>query len=339
VLADRPFNTVLIGFGRIAAGYARDTRMARWFPYATHAQVLRAHPAYRWTAAVDPDPEARAVALRDWGVGEAVESVDFLADPASFDVAVLSTPPDIRTALLERLPSLKAVVVEKPIGSNVETAQAFLDACARRNIQVQVNFPRRGDAVMRQQAGSLTETIGRAQSAFVTYGNGLINNGSHIVDWVRMFLGEISSVRAVPEGPVISEGPIPGDTSFPFVLGLESGTCVMVQPLSFSNFRENSLDIWGERGRLSFWQEGLSVAYAPRAEHRFLEAHFEIASDRPEAGTTGQGNAIFELYENLAGAISSGEQLWSDGQGALRVMTIVDALKRSRVDNGNKVTV
>lgn len=337
--ANGSFKTVLIGFGRIAAGYARDSRMARWFPYATHAQVLRAHPAYKWAAVVDSDPAARADALRDWDIREVVASADCLADPSSYDVAVLATPPTVRTSLLEQLPSLKAVIVEKPIGASVEAAQAFLDACTFRNIQVQVNFPRRGDAVMRRLAESLNETIGSTQSAFVTYGNGLINNGSHIIDWVRMFLGEIIWVRAIPEGPTIREGPIPDDTSFPFVLGLHCGACVMAQPLVFSNFRENSFDIWGERGRLSFWQEGLSVSCAQRAAHRSFEAHLEIASDRPEISVTGQGTAIYEIYENLANALSTGEQLWSDGQGAVRVMAIIEAIKRSRDAAGIKITV
>jgi predicted dehydrogenase len=331
--------TVLVGFGRIAAGYARDARMARWFPFATHAQVLRAHTGFEWMTVVDPDPVTQVDALRDWGVEEVVSELDQLADPELFEVAVLATPPDNRLGILERLPNLRAVIVEKPLGSDLDAARAFLAVCAARDILVQVNFPRRGDGEMRRLAASLPEDIGRVQAAFALYGNGLNNNGSHIVDWARMFLGEVAWVRAIAEGPVITEGPIPGDTSIPFVLGMANCACLMAQPLNFKNYRENSLDIWGERGRLSFWQEGLTTSVSPRVEHRFLEEHSEIASDAPYIGQTGQGAAMFELYENLFRATKKGEHLWSSGQSALRIMEIVAAIRRSFAGGGKQVEV
>ena len=337
--ADHTFRTVLLGFGNIAAGYTQDARMKRWIPYATHAQVLRDHPVFSWAAVVDPSPTAREEALRVWDIEEVVGAVEELADPASFEIAVLATPPDIRIGLLDRLPGLKAIVVEKPLATDVDSARKFLEACIERDIQVQVNLPRRADTVMRDWVESLSERLGKTQAVFANYGNGLVNNGSHLIDWIRMFLGEIKWVRAIPEGPNIVEGPIPGDISFPFVLGLVSGICVMVQPLGFPNYREIGLDIWGERGRLSFWHEGLTAAYAPRADHRFLETHYEIASDHSEFCITGQGHAIYNLYDNLADTLSSNSSLWSPGSEALKVMVVLESIKRSHASNGSREEV
>lgn len=331
--------TLLVGFGRIAAGYAQDLRMAEWFPYSTHAQVLRTHPSFEWLAVVDPDPFARADAIRDWSVREVVADMEQLADPSLFEVAVIATPPDNRLGLLEYLPNLKAVIVEKPLGVTGVSAERFLNICAERDILVQVNFPRRGDSEMRRLAASLPKEIGRAQAAFSLYGNGINNNGSHIVDWAQMFLGEVKWVRAIQEGPLINESPILGDRNFPFVLGFASGVCLMAQPLTFSNFRENSLEIWGERGRLSFWQEGLTATISPRTNHRFLTTNFEIASDCPDTHLTGQGEAIYGLYDNLARAIKSGETLWSSGQAALGVMKVMEAIQHSFTKMGSRVEI
>ncbi len=337
--AEPKLRTVLVGFGRIAAGYASDPRMARWFPFPTHAQMLPAHSSFDCTAVVDPAPESRNQAIRNWGVQEAAAELEQLDDPGRFEVAVLATPPESRLGFLGRLPNLKAVIVEKPLGTDLAAARTFLEACAARNILVQVNFPRRGDREMRRLAASLQEDIGRVQASFALYGNGLNNNGSHIVDWVRMFLGEVAWVRAIPEGPVLTEGPIPGDTSLPFSLGLASGVCLVAQPISFTNYRENSLDIWGEMGRLSFWQEGLTASVSPRADHRFLDAHCEIASDLPDVKLTGQGKAMYELYGNLARALLQGEALWSGGEPALRVMEIIGAIRCSFAKDGKRVDV
>ena len=35
------FKTILIGFGKIASGYANDTVMNKFFEYSTHIQVLK----------------------------------------------------------------------------------------------------------------------------------------------------------------------------------------------------------------------------------------------------------------------------------------------------------
>jgi predicted dehydrogenase len=60
--------TVVIGFGRVASGYAKDPVMARHYPYATHAQVLAAHPGFSWDAVVDTDGEALAAARAEWKI-------------------------------------------------------------------------------------------------------------------------------------------------------------------------------------------------------------------------------------------------------------------------------
>lgn len=329
--------TVMVGFGRIASGYARDLRMAKWFPYATHAQVLACHPRFEWTAVVDPDPTMRNYARSGWGIKNVVSELNELRNRNQFQVAVIATPPNNRIKILEMFPNLSAIVVEKPLANDLKTARLFLNNCAERGIIVQVNFPRRADVELRRLATSLPQHIGEVQAAFALYGNGLNNNGSHLVDMVRMFLGEITWVKSLSASPVINESPIVKDFNFPFVLGLSSGICVMVQPLKFKYFRENSLDIWGKEGRLSFYQEGLTFCISPRREHRFLLDKYEIASDQSDTHLTGQGNAMFELYNNLARALGLGEALWSGGESALKTMMVIEAIRKSFDEDGKYI--
>ena len=67
-----------------------------------------------------------------------------------------------------------------------------------RNLLVQVNLLRRADECFRElAAGRMVELIGRLQAAQGLYGNGLINNGTHMVDLVRMLFGEVEEAKAV----------------------------------------------------------------------------------------------------------------------------------------------
>ena len=87
------WNTAIIGFGQIAHGLVDDPLMARYFAYATHAQVLKAHPRFNWVAVVDPSPQACEVARERYKVKTALSDVAELQKNCRVDVVVLATPP------------------------------------------------------------------------------------------------------------------------------------------------------------------------------------------------------------------------------------------------------
>ena len=72
-----------------------------------------------------------------------------------------------------------------------------------------------------------------------------------MIDWSRMFLGEVDWVRSIANGKFLKEGPINNDLSFPFILGFKSQLILMVQPLEFKNMR-NTFRFLGRKGRLFF---------------------------------------------------------------------------------------
>jgi len=161
-MAERRLRTVVVGLGKVGAGYADDPRTARYYPYSTHAQVLADHPAFTWEAAVDISEEALQRVRGRWPVRYAVRTIQELPPDCQPEVAVLSTPPHVRMEIVEQFPALRAVLVEKPLGRTPAEGERFLDYCRRRGIHVQVNLWRRGDETFRAlAAGRLEEMIGR----------------------------------------------------------------------------------------------------------------------------------------------------------------------------------
>jgi hypothetical protein len=86
-----PLKALMVGFGGIARGLATDSRMAQYFPIATHAQALRADPNFDWVGVVDPDPVACQSARTEWQVAAFSDVAE--AVPLAPDVLVLATPP------------------------------------------------------------------------------------------------------------------------------------------------------------------------------------------------------------------------------------------------------
>jgi predicted dehydrogenase len=336
--ASRPYRTVLVGFGAIADTLGDDPRLARHFTHVSHAQVLSEHPAFSWEAVVDPDPAARERAMRNWSIRHVAASVEELAKVYEPTVAVIASPPSIRMAALSALPSLKAVLMEKPVSVDAKEARAVAALCRRRKLKVQVNYWRRADADMQALAdGGLEARIGALQAGLGLYGNGLFNNGAHLVDLVRCMLGEIATVRAT--GPAISTGPLEGDVQVPFTMTLENGAAVALHPVDFRHYRENWLDLWGTQGRLSLSQGGLVAQFFPVADNRTLSGTREIAVDRPEVVARRRSDAFMRLADNLRAALEDREVLLSPLGEVLASEAVLHAVVRSASGSGRQVVL
>lgn len=342
-------STLLVGFGRIAQGYAADPQMSRSFRYSTHAQVLRDHPGFSFDAVVDPVVEKLHAAEKDWSVPHVAESLEALSNRETIEVAVLATSPGHRLEALNALPSLKAVLVEKPLGRDLDDAAHFCRVCDERNILVQVNLLRRADERTRELAsGRLKDELGAIQAISGVYGNGLKNNGTHMIDLIRMLVGEVRAVTAIGSES-FEEGP-DGDINFPFALTLEN-ICVTMQPLKFSHYRENGLDIWGTNGRLQYMHGGLTIVKHGLSPNRMLSDEMEVASDCTESMATTLGEAMYEMYSNLAECLharsqeqkrAGGQQcpyLFSPADSALQTTRVVDALLQSFREGGTTIAV
>jgi predicted dehydrogenase len=337
----KSWRTVLVGCGKIGAAYAHDPVMAQHYRYVSHAQVLSGHPGFDWVAAIDRDAGAAAQVASQWSVPRHGATLDGLHGACAPEVAILAMPPGDRAAALSALPALKAVLVEKPLGGDAAEAGRFLDLCAQRGIAVQVNLPRRADTSHRAlAAGGLDREVGRRQGAFLVYGNGLANNGTHMIDLARWYLGEVTGAQAVLGGQARREGPLDGDVNVPFALSHLDGASTLAMPVAFAHYRENLIDIWGERGRVSLVQEGLRLAVSPRRDNRAMSGERELVNDAPTVTTTTIGESFYAVYQDLYDYLGGTRaELASPGENARRCAVVVDAVRASLAAGGAVVPV
>lgn len=339
-MSDQVFQTLVVGVGKIAAGYSADPLTAKHYQYATHAQVLKGHPGFEWSAAVDVAEDALRIARDCWGVQHTARTISGLPGSYRPDVAVIATPPEGRIDIIESLPDLKAVIVEKPLGRNIAEAESFLAACKKRSILVQVNLWRRADRLYGSlRKGKLAELIGNPQAVFGVYGNGLLNNGVHMIDFIRMLAGEVESVQAAEAKGFRHSAPIPGDTNPAVTLMLAHDITASLQPISFRTYRENSIDVWGESGRLSLLNEGLINTWYPVKPHRALQGEKEVSMDEGSFLGSTVGDALFRLYDNLADALINNTPLCSPLENAFKNEKIAACILKSAQCGGAHVAV
>lgn len=325
----QPLNTVLIGCGKIAVQYGLDQRYRRWYHYATHADVLAQHPHFNWVAAIDPMRKARAAVQKKWPAVAVAPSLTTLPSTLPLlEVAVIATPPAQRLAVLAKLPdSIKALIVEKPLGPTLPTSQQFLDRCRRKRIMVQVNLWRRADKLYQGfAAGKLRRYIGPLQAINIVYDGSLSNTAIHLVDVIEMLAGPITTVQATKNNSGL--------------LQLQSGIIANLLALSPTNYRELTIDFWGSHGRLTTSQEDLHVTTWRTKPHRVLPNAQEIPADQPGRKLSPTvGTAYYQLYTNLFHAVTGTQQLWAPGEVALQAARIIAAIERSAKSGGQKVRV
>lgn len=327
----RPLRTAVVGFGKMSSTYANDPLMAKHYRFATHAQVLLAHPHFEWLAVVDPAVSAKEDAKNHWQVPVVSSTVNDLGPVAkTIDVVVLATPPDSRQSILEGFPNVQAVLVEKPLGRTLQESIDFLSYCKQRHIRVQVNLWRRADRQFRHLATEgLQALIGSVQIAQGIYGNGLLNNGIHLIDFIRMLFGDVAFVEPLGQQMPFVEGPIVGDINAGFILGMTNGLSIPIQAIRFSHYREVGLSLWGETGQLAILNEGLTLSHRLRQANRAMLGEYELAFDHTLLLPSTVGDALYEMYDNLAQAMNENTPLCSPGYSALQSTRVVTAVQEA----------
>jgi predicted dehydrogenase len=129
-------------------------------------------PAYRKAGfqvvgIFDENPQRAQLTAERWKIARVWTSLDeVIADTVArnviFDVAI---PPTATLSLLERLPAAASVLMQKPMGVDLEQARAIVDCCRRKSLVAAVNHQLRfapymlavRDAFQRGWLGAMTD--------------------------------------------------------------------------------------------------------------------------------------------------------------------------------------
>ena len=110
------------------------------------------------------------------------------------------------------------------------------------------------------------------------------------------------------------------------ILYLSNKKLILICPLDFNFYREQIIDLWGKKGRIEIFQEGLFYKIFNIQDHRAIENYNEIIIDKGKIFKTALNQAFFNLYNNLVNSIQKNEMNLSPIQNAIECEQIVEAL-------------
>ena len=247
------------------------------------------------------------------------------------DVVSVATPDATHVQMLELVletPSVRAVLVEKPLALEPEVAETIVEHARRRGVLLAVNYSRRfAPSHRRLKAWLAGKPLGTIEMIRGLYVRGIKHNGTHWLDLARYLVGEVIGIRG--SGPVAPEQV---DATIDVDLRFASGARGHLQGLRGGEYSLFEMDLVGSLGRLQISDSGERFqAFRGQPSRRFpgFQELAEMAS--PDGGLTDlllhAATDLTEALENGRAPACSGE----DGVIALRLAT--EALATARAED------
>ena len=325
---NRKLRAAIIGCGQVAGGYDEDAAPEI---VNTHAKAYQLQPATELVAAADLDiPKARKFCTR-WGIPAAYSDVAKMLAAGQPDIVSICTPDSTHVAMLEMCldcPSIKAVWCEKPLATDVNEAEAIVSAYAQRGVVLAVNYTRRwNEQIQRIKRALQQHELGTIQKVIVYYTKGVCHNGSHAVDLLLDWFGQVSEMQVlgshvdfVADDPTVDAHLVFGDISV-YLLGLDEREYTLFE-----------IDILGTLGRVKVKSSGQTEWFRRQPDPDFVG--YRKLSLYYSDCITSDLQPMFLALQEIVHAALSGVRVRSNGKSALATLRVCRQLAEQAIGKG-----
>lgn len=325
-----PLRAAVIGCGRIGATFSSSEPDS----ILNHVAACAASPLLDLVAVCDTNAEVAQAAAQRWQVPGCYRHVRDLLQAAQPQFVSICTPDTTHAAIASEViafPSVRGVLVEKPLASTVGDAKRTDSLAQERKIVLAVNYSRRWAGGIRELVPLLRERrLGSVQSVTGHYANGWIHNGTHWIDLARMLVGEFSAVRTLgKQGDGNDE-----DSSLAVGVEFECGAIGVVfghrrQALSFFE-----MDIVCDKGRVRLSDGAEVICVDELRPSQNFESFVQYG--RVTSSRAGIGKALLNAVEDVARCVKDGGTPACTGADGVTALRVAESARRS---GGKRVEV
>jgi predicted dehydrogenase len=307
-------SVLIIGLGNIGCGY--DLNLDSKFVYS-HARAFTQHQKFRLVGGVDPDKDKRDIFNKTYNCPAYIELKIALYKHAP-DVVVIAVPTEHHNNVLKQVLSVckpQVVLCEKPISYNLEEAEYIVAECARKDVNLYVNYMRRSDpGVIEIKKRINSGAMGNKFKGLVWYSKGLFNNGSHFVNLLEYWLGDVQSSSRLSQGRYWDKTDPEPDIQFEF----ENGSVVFLSAWEEA-FSHYTMELLSKYGRLRYEQGGKLIEWQSVVEDSELNGYI-ILSDIVEKIPSEMNRYQLHVASQLAKAIAGKHSDLCTGMEALKTL-------------------
>ena len=301
-------NTLLIGLGKIGCGYDLLENFEINNPKSSkkiisHARATTVHPKFNLVAAIDRNKKAtyRFKSVYKIPTFDCIDN--FLKNiNCSIDLVIIAVIPQNQPNLVDEVINKlnpKVLLLEKPLAVSLNEAKRIKKICeSRPNLTVFVNYIRRYlPLVEKWREIILSGEIGDFINGNIIYGKGLLSNGSHFINLAQYWLGKLQNHQTL-KNELIYEG---FDRETSLILKTDKNNALLnINSIGGYQLRAGELDLWFEKGRICWLNNGNSLYFWPRVSSRNSLENFDSLSVDPEVFFTEINKSQYYVLESIS---------------------------------------
>lgn len=323
----------VIGCGNIGADekiYAKNIRPG------THAGAYKANKNIELVALVDSDKKKLASAKKNFPDARAYDDIGRMFQIERPDIVSIATPTKYHAkhVLSAAKYGCRAILCEKPIAYSITDAEKMVAACKKNKVKLFINHQRHFDPLINKWAKKVRNgLLGKIYQGHIYYSNGLFNNGTHIIDLLRMFLGDIENVAGNFNKATSSK---PGDPNADGMIMFKNGANISLHSLS-KNYDFFECKIVGENGMLHILDLGIIFEYRKKIENKVYRGYFELSEKPYKEGSA--RNMMVSAIEHIVAVLNRDAKPLSTGEEGLRTLKALVAFKNSAKKGGSRLKI
>jgi predicted dehydrogenase len=315
---------LVIGLGQIGMGY--DLTLDPELNVLTHARAFHRHPSFRLIGGVDPDAQRRSEFESAYScpsyadVGSALEAL-------SPDVVAISVPTPLHVEAIRQIFKActpQAILCEKPLSYRLEDAREIVAMCAEYSCRLYVNYIRRADPGVHEIKQRMNDArIQLPVKGVAWYSKGLFNNGSHFLDLIQYWLGEMRSFQVMHRGRLWGDGDPEPDVMVVF----EKGTVYFLAAQE-EHFSHYTVELVSPAGRLRYECGGEKIIWQS-ARKSPSSPGYTLLDPGEERIPTEFARIQWHVVDQMAASLRGQQADICSGNEALRTIEYLTAIKEA----------
>lgn len=320
-IKSRKYNVLIIGAGNIGAFFdtPASTRVL------THAHAFYKHDGFRLLGFVDVDEGRAQKAVSLWG-GKVFSSIAEAFQREKVDIVCCTVPDDHHYPILKELCRypLMLVFAEKPLAKTLGQAEEILRLYQERNISLTVNYTRRFVPEFEKIRDDIQKGLyGDYLTGTGYYGKGIMHNGSHLIDLLRFFIGEIKAVTPINSVSDFYQD----DKSISAVLTFENNGHFSLQCVDCRRYTMFEIDLLFESKRVRIVDSGFKVEEFDVLDSEVFKGYRNIVKTA-EKGTSLE-DSLFNAADNIYNNLTEGQDFKCTAEDGYKALQTCITIKES----------
>jgi predicted dehydrogenase len=320
------YRAALIGCGAIGSTVADDPFVQDVY---SHAGAYTACPRTALVAVCDTDQDRLSRSAAKWGVRSSYADAAAMLSAVRPDIVSICTPDATHLSLLNlalQVETVRAVLVEKPIGLDLERAHQLVQLARQRGVALAVNYIRRyatNHRSLHDWIGS--GSLGRLQAVSGLYTKGTLHNGTHWFDLLRLLAGEVAEVSAID---VLQEGG--PDPTLDVTMRMTDGSIATLRGCSANKFSIFEMDLVGTAARVRIVDSGHLIERYVVGESTRYTGYQALRPIDPIPGP--MTDTTLHALNDLVNCIDSGASPRCSGDDGLAALRVAMAARQSAAE-------